>query len=330
MIENPKSNVIAICDKNNVRLQTIGNQFGIDKRFTNYQEMLESNLIDAVWVCTPTKTHSKIVIDSAGSGIHTFCEKPLASTLKEADVILKEVSKNKIKFTVGYNYRFLPNHIKARKYLKSQKIGKPIIIRGGVVTAGPYQSIFSPSKYPYETEKRIGAFFDLGSHLVDLFIWFIGKPKEVSATFSTHMEGISVDDTAIVTITFNSGVIGNISVIWLNFPNFQAIADSRKIEIIGSEGKIESDFYGPSLYFYNRSSLSSKLRGKIKITPGKFTPRIPDEAYKWSYKSEIDQFLKSILDNKTPSVTGEEAMENLKVILAAYESFRTKSLIKLE
>jgi predicted dehydrogenase len=106
------------------------------------------------------------------------------------------------------------------------------------------------------------------------------------------------------------------------------MAKNRSIEIIGSDGKINSDLFGPSLYFYNRNSLSSKLRGQIQITPGKFDPKIPDEALKWSYKSETNQFLNAIIDNKTPSVTGEEAFNNLKIILSTYKSINIKSTIK--
>ena len=329
-LNNPRVDVSALCDRDEVLLKSVGSQFQIKHQFTDYKEMLESNSVDAISVCTPTTTHSRIVIEAARHGVHALCEKPLASTLEEAEEMLKAVSEARIKFTVGFNYRFLPNHIKAKEYLNGGKIGKLILTRSEVVTAGPYGSEFTTSEYKYQTEKRLGVFFDLGSHVTDLLIWIAGEPKEVFATCGTHMNGVRVDDFAFVTIKFESGVVGNIITLWLNLPNYQAIADSRKIELIGSEGKIDADFFGPSLFFYSKRSLASRLKGKIEIIPNKFSSKDPNEALKWSYRKEIDSFVESVLDNKTVAVTGNEAKKCLEVILAAYKSNKSGYIIKLD
>jgi len=329
-IENSMSELVAVCDVEKNAVQKVAEKYGIKHTFTDYRELLEQNLVEAVSVCTPTSTHSKIVIDAASHGVHTLCEKPLALTLAEADEMLDAVSPSKIKFMVGYNYRFLPNHIRAKQYVSGGRIGKPILIRGEVVTAGPYRSRMDKKHYQYETEKRLGAFFDIGSHLVDLFIWMMGNPKEVFAFFSTHKSGIKVDDSSVITIKFESGVLGNIVVSWLNLPDYQSMANNKQIEIIGEKGKIESDFFGPSLSLYSTNSLASKIKGKIKITPSAFDPKIPDEALRWSYKKEIDSFLRSIIKNREPPVTGKEAREALKLVLAAYESDKSKTVVVLK
>lgn len=217
-----------------------------------------------------------------------------------------------------------------KEYLLSGKIGKPIFVRGELVASGPYKNDISKGNVEFETQKRMGAFFDLGAHVADLFIWMLGKPREVSAFFSTHRKGIRVDDSALVLIKFESGVIGNITTSWVNLMDYEALANSRLIEIIGERGIIESDFFGPSLYFYSNNSLASKIKGKLKITPSKFDPKIPNKALEWSYSQEIESFLNSIIEDKEPTVSGEEAREALKLVLAAYESNRTKSIIKLE
>jgi predicted dehydrogenase len=199
-----------------------------------------------------------------------------------------------------------------------------------MITVGPYGSEIGKSSYPNEAEKRIGCLFDSGSHLADLMIWMLGKSYAVSASISTHVDGVRVDDTAQVLVNFENGVVGNICVAWLNLPDYQAMEDSQKIEIIGTNGKIESDCLGPSLYFYSTNSLVCTLKGKIKITPANFDPKIPQQALSWSFKKEIDDFLTSIIKNREPSVTGEQAKEALKLILAAYESISSKSVVTFE
>jgi predicted dehydrogenase len=328
-IDNPKSKLIALCDINKELLDKVSEKYEVKHRFTDYNKLIESNLIDAISICTLAPTHSKIAAVAARNGIHILCEKPLASNLKEGKEISRAVNRNKVKFMSGFNYRFLPNHVKAKQFIDTGKIGEPILIRGEVITAGPYRPDLNEIEYKREAEKYMGAFFDVGSHLTDLFIWMMGKPVEVYATFSKHRNNLSVDDTATVLIRFKSKVLGTITITWLDLPDYQAIAESRMIEIIGTKGKISSEFYGPSLFFYGTNSITSKIKGKIKITPIKFNPKVPDQALKWSYQKEIDIFLESILKNKKPPITLEDAMNSLKLVISAYESSRLKSVVSI-
>lgn len=328
-IRNPKSEIVAICDPNEEVLDKISEKYGIRFTFMDSGELFEKDLIDAVSICTPTKSHCEIATHAAEYGVHTLCEKPLASSVEEADKILNAVSRNNIKFMVGFNLRFLPNHRKMKEYLLSGKIGKPISARGEIVAVGAYRDN-RQKDVTYETEKRIGALFDLGAHMADLFIWILGRPIEVSAFVSTYKEGIHVDDSASVLIKFESGVIGNMVTLWADLPDYEAMVGSRTIEIVGERGKIESDFFGPSLHFYSRDSLASRIKGKITITPGRFNPKNPGEALEWSYRREIECFLNSIVEDKEPPVSGVEARQALKLILAAYKSNETRSAIKLD
>lgn len=329
-MENSKSILEAVCDVNQDISNEIAVEYKIKHVFNDYRELLDSDLVEAVSVCVPTSLHSKVVIDAATRGIHVLCEKPLATDMKEADEMLEAVSRSDVKFMVGFNRRFLPNHMKAKEYLEKGKIGRPILARAQTITAGPYENEIEKSSHPKEAEKRLGCLFDSGSHLADLIIWMLGKPSEVSASVSTWVDGVTVDDSAVMLAKFDNGALGSICTAWLNLPDYQAMEDSRKIEIIGTNGKVESDCLGPSLYFYSTNSLTCKLRGKIKITPVKFDPKIPHEALSWSYRREIDDFLTSIIKNREPSVTGEQAKEALRMILAAKESIRSKSAITLK
>ena len=295
--------------------------------FEDYQELLRSGLVQAVSVCVPTKLHSQVVVEAAKNGVHVLCEKPLALDLEEADKMLKAASSAGIKLSVGYNLRFLPNHLKVKEYIENSRIGKPIFAKAQLIATGPYG--VPDAQIAREAEKRVGCLFDLGAHLADLMIWMFGKPSYVSAYFSAHVPEVKVDDSALTSICFESGLMGEISVAWAPIFNYSAIETSRQIQVTGTRGILESDIFGPSFQFYSTDSLSCKIKGKIKLTPGKFDPKIPFQALSWSYKREIDDFLESVARNKTPSITGEDARESLRLILAAYDSYRNKSTVSL-
>lgn len=325
--ENAKCELVAICEPNKEILVETAEKYRVQHTFEDYKELLKSKLVQAVSVCVPTKMHSQVVIAAAENGVHVLCEKPLASDLSEADKMLEAVSRNRIRFSVGYNLRYLLNHVKVREYIQDGRIGKPIFAKAQLLATGPYG--ISKSSIGHEAEKRIGCLFDLGAHLADLMLWMFGKPLSVSSNFSTHLPEVKVDDSALASISFESGIMGEISVAWAPIFNFGAIEGSRQIQVIGTTGILESDIFGPSFQFYGANSLTCKIKGKIRLTPGKFDPKIPFQALSWSYKKEIDDFLESIARNKPPSVTGKEARDSLGLILAAYESYRTKSVISL-
>ena len=326
-IQNPRSKLSAISDSNKETLTNISLKYGIEHTFENYEEMLDSGLVEAVSVCVPTGFHSDVVIKAARKGVHVLCEKPLAPSLGEADEMLKAVAENKIKFSVGYNLRFLQNHVKVKEYLESGKIGQPIIARANLVTTGPYAA--DEKSFARETKKRIGCLFDSGAHIADLMLWMFGEPLSLSASFSTHMAGVQVDDAAMVSIKFKSGLLGEISVAWVPIFSYAALETSRQIQIIGAKGTIDSDIFGPSFQFYSPNSMICKLKGKVKLTPTEFDPRNPAEGLNKSYAKEIDSFLESVARDKNPAISGEEARQSLKLILAAYESGKSGTTISL-
>jgi UDP-N-acetylglucosamine 3-dehydrogenase len=325
--ENAKCELVAICEADKEVLAKTAEKYAVKHAFEDYQELLRSGLVQAVSVCVPTKLHSQVVVEAAKNGVHVLCEKPLALDLEEADRMLKAASNGGIRLSVGYNLRFLPNHLKVKEYIENSRIGKPIFAKAQLIATGPYG--VSEASIAREAEKRVGCLFDLGAHLADLMIWMFGKPSYVSAYFSTHVPEVKVDDSALTSICFESGLMGEISVAWAPIFNYSAIETSRQIQVTGTRGILESDIFGPSFQFYSTDSLSCKIKGKIKLTPGRFDPKIPFQALSWSYKREIEDFLESVARDKTPSITGEDARKSLRLILAAYDSYRTKSTVSL-
>jgi len=325
--ENAKCELVAICEADEEVLSRTAEKYAVKHAFGDYHELLESGVVEAVSVCVPTRLHPQVVIEAARNGVHVLCEKPLAPNLEEADRMLKAASNSGIKLSVGYNLRFLPNHVKVKEYIENSRIGKPIFAKAQLIATGPYE--VSETSIAHEAEKRMGCLFDLGAHLADLMIWMFGKPSYVSAYLSAHAPEVRVDDSALVSLNFESGLIGEISVAWAPIFNYSAIEGSRQIQVTGTKGILESDIFGPSFQFYSTDSLSCKIKGKIKLTPGKFDPKIPFQALSSSYKREIDYFLESVARNKTLPITGEEARESLRLILAAYDSYRTKSVVSL-
>jgi predicted dehydrogenase len=328
-LNNPHVKILAVADVNCAKLDQVKEKYDVDT-YSDYKELLKRPDIDAVSICAPTNLHVEIATEAAELGKHILVEKPIALSLEEADRIISTAQKNRVKLMVGYNYRFLPNHQLAIRFVKQGRIGKPYFVRGQFASAGPYQNLEEAKKTHYlNPAAGGGALFDSGSHLIDLLLWMFGDVKQVAANMGTYMEGVQVEDVATVILQFKNGVLGEVNVTWVNLPDYFAMRNSNVIEIIGSEGKIESDFFGPSLSFYSKHSRICKLKGAVKLTPKPLDPKIPFFALQFSQKKTIDSFIDCILHDSVPPVPSEEARKVLQVTLSAFESFRTGNFIQL-
>jgi predicted dehydrogenase len=109
----------AVCDLNLERAKSAANKFGVRKYYQNYFDMFESEELDLVDICTPVSTHAKVVCDAAKEVSAILVEKPMALSVSECDMIIKEVKKNGTKLCIGHNQIFSPNIQRAKAIVDS-------------------------------------------------------------------------------------------------------------------------------------------------------------------------------------------------------------------
>ncbi len=146
------------------------------KIFSTPDELINSNEIDAVAICLSTYLHKEFVIKSARAKKHVFCEKPIALTLKEAEEMIKETKKAKVKFIVGMVLHFWPEYVEFKKIVDSKKYGKLTTLVCTRISSHP---VYGWDKW-YSDPKRSGsAILDLHIHDTDFIYYLLGKPQSV-------------------------------------------------------------------------------------------------------------------------------------------------------
>jgi len=103
--------IIAVSDQNVERAQQVAKQFSAKYAFQTHTELLACNEIDAVSVCTPNFLHAAISIESMKAGKHVLCEKPMATTLEDAQKMLEVSREMNVVLMIGHNQRFMPVHM---------------------------------------------------------------------------------------------------------------------------------------------------------------------------------------------------------------------------
>jgi len=172
--------LVAFCDIIEERAVKARDQYGIAdaKVYTDYKELIADASIEVVHVLTPNKSHSFISIDSLEAGKHVLCEKPMAKTTAEAKEMLATAQRTGKKLTIGYDNRFRVDSQHVAKVTQSGELGEIYMAKAHAVRrrAVPTWGVFLN-----EEEQGGGPLIDIGTHALDLTLWFMDnyKPKYV-------------------------------------------------------------------------------------------------------------------------------------------------------
>lgn len=200
----------AICDKKEEILKVLAEKYQC-KYYTDFEEMLEDEKIDAVHICTPHYLHKPMILKALAKGKHVFTEKPLALNQEECKEIEEAVKVNSKKVSICLQNRLNPTSIKMKEIIDSGELGLMKGIRGFV-------SWYRNEEYYTKTDWRGRKVYEGGGllmnqmiHTVDLMQWFCGGIEKLRAHVSTRLleDVIDEEDTAEATFWMNNGVVGH-------------------------------------------------------------------------------------------------------------------------
>lgn len=258
--ESIKPNMKVICGRNPVAVAEAATQFGWEEYTTDWRNLITRDDIDVIDINAPSNAHKEIAIAAAEAGKHLYCEKPLALTLADSREMLAAVEAAGVKHMVGFNYRFTPAVMLAKKLIDEGRLGDIYHFRGWFL-----QDWITDPDFPlvWRLQEEIagsGAHGDLGAHLIDMAHYLIGDMTEVigmSETFikerplAGDMAGLSatagektkkgpvtVDDATLFLARFANGALGSFEA--TRFATGHRSTNS--FEINGSKGSVIFDF----------------------------------------------------------------------------------------
>ena len=311
--------IIAVCDVVQERALEMAEKFGA-AAYTDYQELLKNGEVEAVSICTPNALHAPMSITALQYGKHVLCEKPMATSLAEAEAMIEAAKVNKKKLMIAHNQRFVPSHHKAHELIQSGDLGKIYSFKTSFGHGGPEGwSIDGADSWFFDKKQAfIGAMGDLGVHKTDLMRFLLNEEfTEVAAFIETNAkQNTDVDDNAVFILKTENGIIGTLAASW----SYGAKEDNSTI-IYGEKGimRLEDDPDHSLIIHYTNGQTVKENLGGIQT----------NEEGRQEDSGVITHFVRSILLDTDPPVNGDEGMKSLKVILGALDSNKTKKIITL-
>ena len=264
------------------------------KPYLDYCEMFETEHPDAVVIATPPNAHRDIAIAALDSGAHVLCEKPLAAKSLDAQEMIENARSAGRMLMTAFCHRFHEPVMLAKELIESGQLGPLIMFRNRF---GGKQDM-SATWFSKKEFAGGGALMDTAIHSVDLFRYLVGEVRNVSARMLTHDGRIDVEDSGIMLLESSEGIIGTIEASWAT------PGSANVIEVYGNSGAVFVDYVGGFKCFTEGSGgwIQPELSGTSRFV------------------RQMEHFLECVRDGKQPRVTGEDGLEALKIMEAAYRS----------
>ncbi len=320
---NPAVKIYGLYDLNAARTASLAEQYGA-KAFASYQELLADPAIDAVSVCTANAFHSEVTVAALQAGKHVLCEKPMATTLKECEQMVEAAKKTGKFLMIGHNQRLARAHARAKELILQDEIGEIVTFRTTFGHGGPETWTIDPSNVWFFDKKLavFGAMADLGIHKTDLIQFLTGqRVVEVSAYLGTldkklpDGELIGVDDNAICIYRMSGGAVGTMTASWTYYG-----AEDNSTVLYGTKGMMR---------IYDDPSYSISIVKKNGERVLYDIDRIQTNDNQTS-SGVIDLWVSSLVNNKAPEISGEEALNAMRAVFAAMESAQTGQRVVID
>jgi predicted dehydrogenase len=302
----PGFELCSVCDSDAERLRPVAARYPAARPTTDANNLFDDASIDAVYISTPVSTHYQLVKRALESGKHVLVEKPLATTVEQAESLATLAAAKGLTLMVGHTFVFSPPVRKVKELIDSGVIGPIYYVETTRVNLGLFQ-------------KDVSVLWDLGPHDLSILTYWLGEvPIQVSARGRSFL-GEALEDVAFVTLEFPSGILAQVQISWL------APSKLRRTSVVGRERMVVYDDLEPveKVKVYDRGvDRQPASFGEYQLTYRSgdiLSPRLDTTEPLYL---ECAHFLECIQTGREPDTSPRSGVEVVRVIQAAERSLR--------
>jgi 1,5-anhydro-D-fructose reductase (1,5-anhydro-D-mannitol-forming) len=297
----PGNKLIGVCSRDAGRAKSFAAKFGAQHAYTSYEEMLRNPEVTVVAIHTPNSQHADQAVAAARAGKHVFCDKPMATTVADAERIVRECEKAGVKLGVNFHNRFMPCFVDTRRIIESGEIGDVQIV----------QVEASPGARPggrlgtWRTEPAtagLGTSYSIGVHVYDILRYLLASEVTmVSAFFDTPRN--VMEETNLSLLRFANGVLGQLSV------HEKTPYPHNDFVVYGSKGRI-----------LGRGLTRSRAGGQLLVTTEDGKTRTTEYPSTNAHAACVAAFSKALIEGRDPVPSGIDGLRSQQLTEAMARS----------
>ena len=301
------SRLVAIVSGDRTKRRELARRYRLDHAFS-YEEFDDClRVVDAVYIALPNSMHAEYTIRAARAGVHVLCEKPMAVTVQECRRMIAACRRAEVKLMIAYRLHFETINLAAIELARHGRLGELKF----------FDSSFSMTvrRGDIRTKRAYG-----GGTLYDIGVYCINAARNLFRAEPTHVSAVSVnsgvrslaeiDETTAATLRFGNERVASF------VTSFNA-SDVASYRLVGTKGHLHLD---PAYEYAEGLAYSLTIDGKK-------TQRIAKKHDQFA--PELVYFSDCILKDRSPEPSGEEGMQDVRIVEALYQSARLGRVVRI-
>lgn len=286
--------LIGVVSRTQARADDFAQRFKAQHAYTRYEDLLRNPEVTVVAIHTPNAQHAEQAIAAARAGKHVFCDKPMATSVADAERIVRECEKAGVKLGVNFHNRFMPCFIETRRIVHSGEIGKVLMIQLEA-SAGVGATSVAATWRQDPAMAGLGTTMNVGTHVYDILRYILASEiVTVSALFDTA-PGV-MESTSLATFKFANGAMAQVNV------NQSTPNPHNDFVIYGSKGRITG-----------RALTRSRAGGELQVRLNDGTARNTEYPAINAHEACVVGFSRALLEGSTPSATGIDGLRSVQL-----------------
>ena len=286
--------LIAVVSREQARASAFARKFGAQHAYTSYEEMLRNPEVTVVAIHTPNSLHAEQAIAAARAGKHVFCDKPMATTVADAERVVKECDKAGVKLGVNFHNRFMPCFIETKQIIDSGEIGEVLLV----------QLEASPGANPASTRASwrvdpaiagLGTTMSIGVHVYDILRYMLSSEIVTVTAFFDTPRGV-MEQTNLSVFRFANGVMAQLNV------NQKTPNPHNDFVIYGTKGRITG-----------KGLTRSRASGELQVLTGEGKTHHTDFPAVNAHAACVAAFSQTLLDRRAPSPSGIDGLRSVQL-----------------
>jgi len=306
-METPGSRVIAVCDLNPERLKRVKDRYPNIPLTTDYTVLIKNPAVDAIAIATPVGTHFDFALQAIHAGKHVFVEKPMTTTVEQGQILRDEAARHNLVLLVDHTFVYMGAVKKIKEIVKAGELGDIYYYDSTRVNLGLFQ---------YD----VNVVYDLAVHDLSILDYVLDgiRPIAVSAIGKSHFPG-KPENTAYVTLFFDSDFIAHINVNWLSPVKIRQtlLSGSKKMIFFDDLAATEKIKIYDAGITVNENS-ENMYEAMVSYRMGDI--RVPQFDRKEALRIEAQHFLDCIQGHAKPLTGADMGLRVVKILEATSQS----------